>query len=164
MDVPSRKSSVQGLAEALALAAQGMVAVADELHLANKIRVRELLTEQMDRAMTDPALAEALSTLGDLPTARRRQMLFANKQYALLLLAYEVRQLDRGELLGHLKVLSRNTVFAEYWRLTSEQRKLLPWESLEARTGRAVDAIMDERLDDIEEWWVVRPGVDGAAG
>lgn len=82
-------------------------------------------------------------------------MIFANRQYGLILLAYRVGVIDRGELLGDLKVLSRNSVFAEYWQRTAEHRLLLPEESLEARTGRAVDAVMDERPDDLEEWWVV---------
>ncbi|MEU6354499.1 DUF6082 family protein [Streptomyces sp. NPDC047072] len=155
MAAPDQEACVQELLHAADRMADGLARVAEEMRLANKIRVRELFAEQMDRSIDDAVLAAALSTLRDLPAPKHRQMLFANKHYSLLLLAYEARELDRGELLGHLKVLSRNAVFAEYWQLTSEHRKLLPWESLEARTGRAVDVIMDERLDDLEEWWVV---------
>ncbi|WP_420076816.1 DUF6082 family protein [Streptomyces sp. JL3001] len=162
MAVPSH-DAVRDLLQALAHVGESMAAVAEELRLANKIRIRGLFAEQMDRATDDPVLADALSTLRGLPEVKRRQMIFANKHYALLLLGYEVRELDRGDLLGHLKVLSRNAVFAEYWQLTSEHRQMLPWDSLEARTGRAVDAIMDERLDDLEEWWVVGPEPGAAA-
>ena len=78
----------------------------------------------------------------------------ANKHYVLILVRYRTGDIDRAELLGHLKYLSRSPVFAEYWQRTSEGRSSLPKESLEARIGRAIDAVMDERLDDLEEWWV----------
>ena len=57
----------------------------------------------------------------------------------------------------HLKILSKIPVFVEYWQLTSDSRRVLPPDCLEARIGRAVDAVMDERLDDLDEWWVVGP-------
>ncbi|WP_244188097.1 DUF6082 family protein [Streptomyces regalis] len=133
----------------------GLASIAKEMHRANVIQVQRLFAEQLDRSLDDPLLADTLSTLGGISESRRRQMIFANRQYALILLAYRVGVIDRGELLGDLKILSRNSVFAEYWQRTAEHRRLLPEESLEARTGRAVDAVMDERLDDLEEWWVV---------
>ncbi|MGH1555434.1 DUF6082 family protein [Streptomyces sp. L7] len=147
----------QELVQALIRVADGMAAVARELRVANKIQIRGLFAQQLDRVIDDSSLAAALSTLEDLSEGKRRQMLFLNKHYALLLLAHDAGEVDRSELLGHLKVLSRNPVFAEYWSRTSGQRGALPPESLEARTGRAVDVIMDERLDDLEEWWVVEP-------
>ncbi|MFF7518957.1 DUF6082 family protein [Streptomyces pseudovenezuelae] len=145
------------LVRALGLVADGMAALERELRRANKIQIRSLFVAQLDRAIDDPSLAQALSTLEGLSEGKRRQMIFANKQYSLLLLAYETGGLDRADLLGALKVLSKNPVFAEYWTRTSEQRGKLPPDSFEARTGRAVDVIMDERLDDLEDWWVVGP-------
>lgn len=129
--------------------------MAEELRRANRIQLHRLFAEQLDRAIDDPSLAEVLSTSYGVSANKRRQLLFANKQYALILLGYRVGDIDRGELLGHLKVLSKNPVFVEYWQLTSEGRRLLPAESWEARIGRAVDAVMEERLDDLDEWWVV---------
>ncbi|MGI5410474.1 DUF6082 family protein [Streptomyces chartreusis] len=134
-----------------------LAGIAQEMHRANVIRVQQLFAEQLDRSISDPLLADALSTLSGISEDKRRQMLFANRQYSLILLAYRVGVIDRGELLGDLKVLSRNSVFAEYWQRTAEHRRLMPEESLESRTGRAVDAVMDQRLDDLEEWWVVGP-------
>ncbi|MFE9443249.1 DUF6082 family protein [Streptomyces sp. NPDC006602] len=148
---------MRDLTEALTFAGEGMAAVAKELHLANEIRIHGLFVEQLDRAIGDPVLADALSTLEGLSVDKRRQMLFANREYGLLLLAHRAGTTDRSELLGHLKILSKNSLFAEYWELTSERRRELAPDSLEARTGRAVDAIMEERLDDLEEWWVVGP-------
>ena len=107
--------------------------------------------------MADPELAAALSTLPGLSDSKRRQLIFVNSQYSMLVLHYRVGVIDRGELLGQLKVLSMNPVVAEYWQLTSPRRRLLPPESLESRIGRAVDVIMDERLEDLDEWWVVDP-------
>ncbi|MFE0249504.1 DUF6082 family protein [Streptomyces sp. NPDC059010] len=141
----------------LSTISEGLAGIAKEMHRANAIQIQRLFAEQLDRSIDDPFLAEALSTLGGISESRRRQMLFANRQYGLILLAYRVGVIDRGELLGDLKILSRNSVFAEYWQRTAEHRRLLPEESLEARTGRAVDAVMDERLDALEEWWVVGP-------
>ncbi|MDC0767300.1 DUF6082 family protein [Streptomyces sp. HD] len=141
----------------LSAISDGLAGIAKEMHRANIIQIQRLFAEQLDRSIDDPLLAEALSTLDGISEDRRRQMIFANRQYGLILLAYRVGVIDRGELLGDLKILSRNSVFAEYWQRTAEHRGLLPEESLEARTGRAVDAVMDERLDALEEWWVVAP-------
>jgi hypothetical protein len=153
--MPNQEESAGDLLRALNAVSDGLSGIAKEMHRANIIQIQRLFAEQLDRSISDPLLADALSTLGDISASRRRQMIFANRQYGLILLAYRVGVIDRGELLGDLKVLSRNSVFAEYWQRTAEHRQLLPEESLEARTGRAVDAVMDERLDDLEEWWVV---------
>ncbi|KOU60317.1 hypothetical protein ADK57_30500 [Streptomyces sp. MMG1533] len=157
MAVPDQEELLRGLTQALTLLGEGMAAVAQELRLANEIRMHGFFVGQLDHAIGDPVLAAALSTLDGLSVDQQRQMLFANREYGLLLLAHRVGVADRSELLGHLKVLSKNSLFAEYWRLTSEHRQELPPDSLEARTGRAVDAIMEERLDDLEGWWVVGP-------
>ncbi|MEV0736039.1 DUF6082 family protein [Streptomyces sp. NPDC050549] len=151
----NQEESAGNLLRALNAVADGLAGIVKEMHRANVIQIQRLFAEQLDRSIDDPLLADALSTLGDISASRRRQMIFANRQYGIILLAYRVGVIDRGELLGDLKVLSRNSVFAEYWQRTAEHRQLLPEESLEARTGRAVDAVMDERLDDLEEWWVV---------
>ncbi|AZQ36698.1 hypothetical protein EJ357_27330 [Streptomyces cyaneochromogenes] len=158
MDVPNHEDLLRDLVYAFTQVGEAMTAVAEQLRGANKIRVQALFAGQLDRAIDDPVLAAGLSTLSDLSEDKRRQMLLANKHYGLLLLSYEVGVTNRNELLGHLKVLSKSAVFTEYWARTSEHRALLPSESLEARIGRAVDAIMDERPDDLEEWWVVGPG------
>ncbi|MGP4008720.1 DUF6082 family protein [Streptomyces sp. 4N124] len=139
------------------LAAQ-LASVAKELHRANLIQLHRFFVEQLDLAIDDPSLGATLGTLGRLTEEKRRQMLFANREYGLLLLGYRVGALSRGELLGTLKILSRNPIFAEYWERTDRQRGNLPPESLEARVGRAIDAIMAERDDDLDEWWVVGSG------
>lgn len=123
----------------------------------NLIELHRISMAQIEHALADPELAEALSTLPDVSEPRRRQLLYINAQYSTIMLHYRVGVLNRGELLGHLKVLSMNPIVAEYWRLTSPHRRFLPTESLEARIGRAVDVIMDERLEDLDEWWVVGP-------
>ncbi|MFD5859302.1 DUF6082 family protein [Streptomyces chartreusis] len=160
MAEPDHEELLRDLVRAFTQVGEAMAAVAEQLRMANKIRVRTLFAGQLDRAIDDPVLAAGLSTLGDLSEDKRRQMLLANKHYGLLLLSYEVGETSRSELLGVLKVLSRSDNFLEYWARTSTHRQMLPPESLEARTGRAVDAIMDERLDDLEEWWVVGPESD----
>lgn len=143
------------MAEGTARVAEGLARVAEEMHRANLISLQSLLVEQMDRSIDDPSLADTLSTLTDLSEDRRRQMITANRQYSLILLAHRVGAIDRSELLGVLKTLRRNPLFVEYWVRTADARRELPPESLEARIGRAVDALMEERLDDLEEWWVV---------
>ncbi|MFF7642092.1 DUF6082 family protein [Streptomyces canus] len=128
--------------------------IAAELHGANLIQYYRMHLEQLDRAIDDPSLAAALSTVQDVTPQKRRQLLFANKQYTLLMLGHMAGFTSRSELLGALRVLSRNPVFREYWERTGRQRRDLPEESLEARSGRAVDVIMAERFDEVEEWWV----------
>lgn len=125
------------------------------MHRANLIGLHRFFVEQLDRAIDDPSLGAALGTLPGLSEEKRRQMLFANREYGLLLLAYRVGAVDRAELLGVLRILSRNPVFAEYWDRTGRQRNSLPADSLEARVGRAIDAVMAERDEDLDEWWVV---------
>ncbi|WP_405870134.1 MULTISPECIES: DUF6082 family protein [unclassified Streptomyces] len=161
MTVPDQGSSVQELllqvVQQLGRMADGYDRIATELHRANLIQLHGYFLERLDRAIDDPALADALSPYSGLSDDERRQMLNANAQYGLILLAHRVGSLDRAELLGHLKVLRGIPVFAEYWARTVEARSALPAESFEARVGRAVDAIMDERPEDLEEWWVVGP-------
>ncbi|WP_019072357.1 DUF6082 family protein [Streptomyces hokutonensis] len=137
-----------------------VASLAEELRNANLIQLHRIAEAQTDRAIADPLLAEAMSTLPDPSGNRRRQLLFANMQYAKILLNHRVGAIGRDELLGHLRVLCRNLVFQEYWELTRDHRKSLPRESLEATVGRAVDAIMDELRDDPDEWWVVGPDTE----
>jgi len=132
----------------------------EELRNANRIQLHRLFGEQLERAIDDPSFADVLGVPGGVSLERRRQLAFANKQYVLILLSYRIGDIDRGELLGHLKYLSKSPVFAEYWQRSSEARSSLPKESLEARIGRAVDAVMDERLGDLEEWWVTGAASD----
>ncbi|GGL13528.1 DUF6082 family protein [Streptomyces flaveus] len=157
MAVLQQDELVRELIQRVGLMTEGIARVAEEMHRANLIQLHRFFVEQLDQGIADPSLADALSTLNGLSEGKRRQMLFANREYGLLLLGYRIGALDRGELLGTLKVLSKNSVFAEYWELTAEQREMLPAESLEARAGRAIDVIMDERGDELDEWWVVVP-------
>ncbi|MFI6014848.1 DUF6082 family protein [Streptomyces sp. NPDC051243] len=133
----------------------------EEIHRANLIQQYRLTVDQMDRTIDDPSLADASSTLTGLSEAKRRQMLFSNRQFGSLLLAHRVGVLDWDELLGHLRVLCRNPVFAEYWDRTAEHRRSIPADSVEARVGAAVDVIMEELADDPEEWWIVGPSASG---
>ncbi|MEV5534880.1 DUF6082 family protein [Streptomyces prunicolor] len=144
-------------AEAIRELARQVGLMAEELRNANRIRLHRLFGEQLDRAIEEPLFADVLGVPGGVPADKRRQLAFANKQYALILLNYRIGGIDRSELLGHLKYLSKSPVFAEYWQRTSEGRSVLPKESLEARIGRAIDAVMEERLDDLDEWWVIGP-------
>ncbi|MEU8752328.1 DUF6082 family protein [Streptomyces chartreusis] len=129
----------------------------EEIHRANLIQQYRLTLDQMDRAIDDPSLADAGSTLTGLPVAKRRQMIFANREYGSLLMAHRVGLYDWEELKGHLRVLCRNKLFAEYWDRTVEHRRSLPAESIEARVGAVVDVMIEELADDPEEWWIVGP-------
>ncbi|MGI5456995.1 DUF6082 family protein [Streptomyces sp. CA-249302] len=137
--------------------AEQMDRMVREIHHANLIQHYRLNADHLERAIDDPALAAALSTLDDVSAGQRRQMLFVNRQFGTTLLAHRVGALDWDELIGTVRVLARNPVFAEYWRRTGEHRRSLPDESLEARVGRVVDVIVEELADDPDEWWVVGP-------
>ena len=127
----------------------------EEIRRANLIQYYRLNGDQLDRATDDTALADASSTLEGISQGRRRQLMYANRQYASLVLAHRVGVFDWDQLLGHLRVLCRNAVFAEYWDRTGEHRLSLPADSAEARIGAAVDVMMEELADDPDEWWVV---------
>ncbi|MGW7203886.1 DUF6082 family protein [Streptomyces sp. NPDC054837] len=161
MTVPNQQESaaelLQEAVRQLGRMADGYDRIATELHRANLIQLQGFFLERLDRATDDPVLADALNTFTDLSGDKRRQMFTANAQYALILLSHRIGAIDRTELLGYLKVLRRSPVFTEYWERSAHGRAGLPPESFEARVGRAVDAIMEERLDDLEEWWVVGP-------
>ncbi|WP_420076814.1 DUF6082 family protein [Streptomyces sp. JL3001] len=129
----------------------------EEIHRANLIQQYRLTVDQMNRTIDDPSLADASSTLTGLSEGKRRQLLFANREYGSLLLAHRVGVLDWDELLGHLRILCRNAVFAEYWDRTAEHRRSIPGASVEGRVGAAVDVMMEELADDPEEWWIVGP-------
>ncbi|MER6286553.1 DUF6082 family protein [Streptomyces sviceus] len=141
-----------------ALLAEQLNRVAVEMHRANLIQLHHIFVGQLDRAIDDPSLAAVISSLEDLSEGKHRQLLFANREYGALLLGYRIGALDRSELLGSLRVLSKSRVFAEYWRLTAGARGSLAADSWEARVGRAVDVVMEEREDDLEEWWVMEKG------
>ncbi|MGW0824304.1 DUF6082 family protein [Streptomyces sp. NPDC002845] len=139
------------------LVAEGIDRLVEEIHRANLIQHYRLTADQLGSAIEDPSLAAALSTLDGLSEAKRRQLLFVNRQYGSTLLGHRVGALDWGELIGTLRVLARNDVFAEYWDRTAEHRRSLPEDSLEARVGQVLDAIVEELADDPEVWWVVGP-------
>lgn len=141
----------------LAVIAEGIDRMVQEVHRANLIQHYRLAADQLEQAIDDPLFAAALSTLGELPFEKRRQMLFANKQFGVTLLAYRIGALDWDELVGTMRVLALNPVFAEYWTRTSERRRSLPGDSVEARIARVIDVIVEELAEDPEEWWVVGP-------
>ncbi|MFF1308308.1 DUF6082 family protein [Streptomyces sp. NPDC058307] len=133
----------------------------EEIHRANLIQQYRLTLEQMDRAIDDPSLADAGSTLTGLSEVKRRQMIFANREYGSLLMAHQIGMYTWNELVGHLRVLCRNKLFAEYWDRTIEHRRSLPAESTEARVGEVVDVMIEELADEPEEWWIVGPDAGG---
>ncbi|MEV0639250.1 DUF6082 family protein [Streptomyces sp. NPDC050619] len=143
--------------ELLAQLLQQLTLMTEEIRRANLIQQYRLTVDQLDRMVDDPSLADAASTLPGLSEGRRRQMIFANRQYGNLLLTYRVGVCEWDELLGHLRVLCRNASFAEYWDRTVEHRKSLPADSVEARVGAAVDIMLEELADDPDEWWIVGP-------
>lgn len=143
--------------EILSALLEQLTLMTEEIHRANLIQQYRLTVDQMDRTIDDPALADVSSTLPGLSEGRRRQMLFANRQYGNLLLAHRVGVCDWDELIGHLRVLCRNGVFAEYWDRTAEHRRSLPADSTEGRVGAAVDIMLEELADDPDEWWIVGP-------
>ena len=122
MTVPNQEERQESVQELLGQAVQllGRMTeaagrLAEEMHRANLIQLHGFFLERLDRAIDDPSLADALSTFTDLSDEKRRQMFNANAQYGLILLSHRVGVIDRSELLGHLKVLRRSPVVAEYW-------------------------------------------------
>jgi hypothetical protein len=153
---PFRRPSRRRRQEELALDLLRQLArVTEEIRHANLLQLHRITAEQAERAVADPALATAVSTLHDLSDYKRRQVIFVNQQYSTIVLGHRIGSYGWDELIGHLRVLCRNPVFEEYWQATGEHRRSLPRESLEARVGEAVDVIMDELADDPDEWWVV---------
>ncbi|MFI6877554.1 DUF6082 family protein [Streptomyces sp. NPDC050400] len=142
--------------------ARELTELRQEIRRANLIQYHRLIADQLDRAIDDPDLGAAMSTLDGLSERERRQMLFSNREYAVSVLAYRVGMYDWDELVGALRVLCRNAVFAAYWARTVDHRRSLPAESLEGRVGRAVDGVLAELAEDPEEWWVVGGPPDGA--
>jgi phage-related protein len=128
----------------------------EEIRKANLIQLHRIMAEQTGRALADPALAEAMSTLQGMSESRRRQVLFVNAQYSAIMLHHRLGAIDWDELVGYLRVWCSNGVFQEYWDMTGDARRALPRESLEARVGRAVDEMMEE-IASGREWWVVGP-------
>ncbi|MFF5494716.1 DUF6082 family protein [Streptomyces aquilus] len=158
MTLPNEREPLEELmrqvVQQLGRMADGYDRLATELHRANLIQLQGYFLQRLDRAIDDPGLTMGLADLSD---EKRRQMLHANAQYSLILLAHRIGSTDRSELLGYLRSLRSSEVFAEYWERSAQARSALVPESFEARVGRAVDAIMEERPEDIEEWWVVGP-------
>ncbi|CAL9414815.1 DUF6082 family protein [Streptomyces sp. Tu 3180] len=115
------------------------------------------------RAMVDPALAAVLDTYeSDVPPERQRQYLFANALYVNALYFHRTGALTLAELYGHVRVMSRNKIFREYWAATRHHRESLPASSDEAVLGKMMNALIEEMNtlledpdDDGEEWWVV---------
>ncbi|MFC3574906.1 DUF6082 family protein [Streptomyces yaanensis] len=131
-----------------------------EARLAEQQRLQSYL---LDKALSDPDLAAVMSTIEEVHPTRRRQYLFANAMYTHALLAYRVGVVNLEELHGHLRVICQNAIFREYWDATRHHRASLKSESVEARVGRMMDALIRD-LDeaDTEEWWVVgEPPTDG---
>ncbi|MGW2717860.1 DUF6082 family protein [Streptomyces sp. NPDC001492] len=82
-------------------------------------------------------------------------MIFANRQYGSLALAHQVGPIGWDELLGQLRVLCINSVFAEYWDRTVERRWSLRQDAVEAKIGAAVHRMTEELAEEPDEWWVV---------
>ncbi|MCH5676044.1 DUF6082 family protein [Streptomyces gilvus] len=143
--------------ELLAGLLRQLTALTEEIRNANLIQLHRIMAEQTGRALVDPALAEAMSTLPGLSESKRRQVLFVNAHYSAIMLNHRLGSIDWDELIGHMRVWCVNRVFQEYWEMTGDHRKSLPRESLESRVGRVVDAMMEELADGREEWWVVGP-------
>lgn len=133
-----------------------LTSLTEEIRKANLIQLHRIAAEQTGRALDDPALAEAMSTLPGLSESRRRQVLFVNAQYSTIMLYFRLGTIDWEELIGYLRVWCSNAVFQEYWDMTGEARVCLAQESLEARVGRAVDGMMEE-IASGRDWWVVGP-------
>lgn len=133
-----------------------LTSLTEEIRKANLIQLHRIMAEQTGRALGDPALAEAMSTLEGLSESRRKQMLFINAQYSAIMLHYRSDAIDWEELIGYLRLWCSNATFQDYWDMTGDARKALARESLEARVGRAVDEMMEE-LASGRDWWVVGP-------
>ncbi|WP_338895688.1 DUF6082 family protein [Streptomyces sp. TG1A-60] len=132
-------------------------------------RKRAALAEQhrlhfdlLCRAMADPALAAVLDTYeSDTPPERQRQYLFANALYVNALYFHRIGALSLPELYGHLRVMSRNTIFRDYWAATRHHRESLPDTSDEAALGEMMNRLVEEmnklveEHDDGDEWWVI---------
>lgn len=159
--VPFPRQAWRRRQEELALDLLGeLTRLTDEIRHANLIQLHRITAAQVDHAMADPALASAMSTLDNVSHGKRRQVLFANREYGAIVLGHRIGAYDWDELIGHLRILARNEVFKEYWEATVEHRRSVPHQSLEARVGRAVDVIMEELGEGPEEWWVVGPRPD----
>jgi hypothetical protein len=130
-----------------------------------------VLTEQqrlqfslLCKAMDDADLAAVYSTVEIESPIQRRQYLFAHAMYTNALLAYRTGVVNWEELHGHLRVICRNSIFRDYWRVHTDHRASLRNDSEEARVGRMVDGIIQDLDDaDTDEWWVVGepPDEDG---
>ena len=132
-----------------------LTVLAEEIRHANLIQLHRAATAQLERALADPELAEAGSALPGLSERQRRQVIYINMQYSMIVLNHQVGAVGWDELIGHLRILCRTSAFEAYWDMTREHRRSLPRQSLEARVGQAVDLIMDGIRDDPDEWWVL---------
>lgn len=68
----------------------------EETHHANLIQLPSLSAEQTGGAMADPALAGAMSTLDNLSERQRRQVLFLNAQYSVIVLNHRLGVITLG--------------------------------------------------------------------
>jgi len=137
-------------------------------------RKRAALAEQhrlhfqlLCKAMSDPALAAVLDTYEtDVPPEKQRQFLFANALYVNALYYHRIGAMSLAELHGHVRVMSRNKIFREYWAATRHHRDSMPPSSPEAAVGAMMDALVSEMdaflddADDGESWWVVGEAPD----
>ncbi|MFE8953698.1 MULTISPECIES: DUF6082 family protein [Streptomyces] len=134
-------------------------------------RKRAALAEQhrlhfqlLCKAMSDPELAAVLDTYEtDVPPQKQRQFLFANAMYINALYYHRIGAMTLSELHGHVRVMSRNRIFREYWVATRHHRESIA-SSDEASLGAVMDALVTEMdafledADDGESWWVVGGG------
>ncbi|MGW0844376.1 DUF6082 family protein [Streptomyces sp. NPDC002787] len=151
-------------------ARQGLASAAHALaERSSRQRKRAALAEQhrlhfdlLCKAMADPALAAVLDTYeSDIPPERQRQYLFANALYVNALHFHRIGALSLAELYGHLRVMSRNKIFRDYWAATRHHRESLPDTSDEAVLGEMMNGLVEdmnnlvEDQEDSEEWWVI---------
>ncbi|MEU9779952.1 DUF6082 family protein [Streptomyces phaeochromogenes] len=163
-------------ATSLALAAAALATAAHQRRLdETRLQVRRLELEELGsrrkalahqqrmhwellvKAIDDPSLAAVIDTYDkSIPSAKRRQFLYANAWYVNLYHLYRAGILDQEELYGHLREFFQSPLLREYWEASKGQRATLKQSSDEARIGRMVDDLIRD-LDeaDTDEWWVV---------
>ncbi|MBK3570973.1 DUF6082 family protein [Streptomyces sp. MBT62] len=127
----------------------------DALHQEALLDAGRRRFELLSRAIDDPSLADVVRPQSDVSEMRRRQFLFVQATYESMILEYKTHTLSWDELIARLRIFARNAVVVEYWERTNEERRAFPSHSLEARVGAVVDVIMDELMDDPEDWWIV---------
>ncbi|MFC1442100.1 DUF6082 family protein [Streptacidiphilus sp. N1-10] len=117
-----------------------------ELRRSAEADLRRLHMELIKMAIDDPALADVWGAYRtEIPMERRRQYLYANLIFSHLYLNHKLQIADDAEMLGHLRVITKNEIFREYWKEASGSRAPLAEGSAERIFGRLVDQAIAER-------------------